>query len=134
MEQFGVRSTRREEMIEITRQVQEAVEHSGVSEGVAFVHVPHTTAAVTVNENADPSVQSDMLAHLNKLIPQDGGFHHAEGNSDAHLKASLIGNGETLPFSNGRLVLGTWQGVYFCEFDGPRRRSFHVQVLSAKDS
>ena len=134
MEQFGVRSTRREEMIEITRQVQEAVEHSGVSEGVAFVHVPHTTAAVTVNENADPSVQSDMLAHLNKLIPQDGGFHHGEGNSDAHLKASLIGNGETLPFSNGRLVLGTWQGVYFCEFDGPRRRSFHVQVLSAKDS
>lgn len=134
MEQFGVRSTRREEMIEITRQVQEAVERSGVSDGAAVIHVPHTTAAVTVNENADPSVQSDMIGHLNKLIPQDAGFRHAEGNSDAHLKASLIGNGETLPITNGRLALGTWQGVYFCEFDGPRQRSFQVQVLSAKDS
>jgi secondary thiamine-phosphate synthase enzyme len=134
MEHFGVKSSRREEMIDITRQVQQAVNDSGVSDGVAVVHVPHTTAAVTVNENADPSVQSDMLQHLNKLIPQDAGFAHAEGNSDAHLKASLIGNSETLLVNAGRLALGTWQGVYFCEFDGPRQRSVNVQVLCAKDS
>jgi secondary thiamine-phosphate synthase enzyme len=134
MEHFGVKSSRREEMIDITRKVQQAVNDSGVSDGVAVVHVPHTTAAVTVNENADPSVQSDMLQHLNKLIPQDAGFAHAEGNSDAHLKASLIGNSETLLVNAGRLALGTWQGVYFCEFDGPRQRSVNVQVLCAKDS
>ncbi|HET9199850.1 MAG TPA: secondary thiamine-phosphate synthase enzyme YjbQ [Dehalococcoidia bacterium] len=133
MERFGVKSTRREEMIEITRQVQQAVSNSGVREGVALVHVPHTTAAVTVNENADPSVQSDMLSHLAKLVPQDAAFRHAEGNSDAHLKATLTGNSETLPISDGRLALGTWQGIYFCEFDGPRQRDVQVQVLSAKD-
>ena len=134
MEQFGVKSTRRQEMIEITRQVSEAVQRSGLNEGVAIVHVPHTTAAVTVNENADPDVQSDMLNHLARLIPQDASFRHAEGNSDAHLKASLIGNSETIPVTKNALALGTWQGVYFCEFDGPRNRAVHVQVLSAKDS
>ena len=121
-------------MIDITRQVQQAVHHSGVSNGVAVVHISHTTAAVTINENADPAVQSDMLNHLNKLIPQDAGFRHAEGNSDAHLKASLVGSSETLVVAAGQLALGTWQGVYFCEFDGPRQRQVNVQVLSAKDS
>jgi secondary thiamine-phosphate synthase enzyme len=134
MQRFGVKSTRREEMIDITSQVQEAVTATGVSTGVVVLHVPHTTAAVTVNENADPSVQSDMLSHLGRLIPQDAGFRHAEGNSDAHLKASLVGSSETLLVSNGNLALGTWQGVYFCEFDGPRQRDVHVQILSAKDS
>jgi secondary thiamine-phosphate synthase enzyme len=134
MQRFGVKSTRREEMIDITSQVQEAVTATGVSSGVVILHVPHTPAAVTVNENADPSVQSDMLSHLGRLIPQDAAFRHAEGNSDAHLKASLVGNSETLLVSDGSLALGTWQGVYFCEFDGPRQRDVYVQVLSAKDS
>lgn len=119
-------------MIDITGDVNEAVATSAVDEGVAFVFVPHTTAAVTVNENADPTVQSDMLRHLRTLVPEDAGFDHAEGNSDGHLKSSLVGATATVPVSGRRLALGAWQGVYFCEFDGPRQRQVYVQVLPAK--
>ena len=118
---------------DITAQVELAVRESGVDEGAAVVFCPHTTAAVTINENADPDVQRDLKLALADIFgdrdrPE---FRHAEGNSHAHLKSSVIGASETIPVSGGRLALGTWQGVYFCEFDGPRHRRFTVQVLGA---
>ena len=115
----------------MTRQVAEAVGRSGVNEGMAFVFVPHTTAAVTVNENADPTVQSDLLGHLGKLVPRDPAFAHAEGNSDGHIKSSALGATAAVPISKGHLALGTWQSIYLCEFDGPRQRQVCVQVLGS---
>ncbi len=124
-----VRTRQRCELIDVTREVAEAVRSSGVGEGREFVFVPHTTAAVTINENADPDVQHDVLLTLAELIPQDRrGYRHGEGNSDAHVKASLLGSSETILVQDGRLVLGTWQGIYFAEFDGPRTRQMHVAV------
>lgn len=120
-------NTPREGMVDITRQVQEAVRRSGVQSGVALVFVPHTTAAVTINENADPDVVSDLLRALEALVPRLA-YRHGEGNSPAHLKSSLLGCSQTVPVAAGRLALGTWQGLYFCEFDGPRQRSFRVTV------
>lgn len=118
-----VRSHEREEMLEITSDVQRKIEESGAREGICVLFVQHTTAALTVNENADPDVQRDMLQHLRALIPQHGvGFLHAEENSDAHLKASLVGSSVTVPFQDGKLLLGRWQGIYLCEFDGARER------------
>lgn len=117
---------------DITRQVQEAVTRSGVNRGVAVVCSAHTTAGLTVNENADPDVMSDLLAALGRLVPREGPYAHAEGNSDAHLKATLVGLSVTLPVEEGRLALGTWQGVHFCEFDGPRRRRVTVQVVEGR--
>ncbi len=118
-----VRSHEREEMLEITNDVQRKIEESGAREGVCVLFVQHTTAALTVNENADPDVQRDMLQHLRKLVPQHGvDFRHAEENSDAHLKASLVGSSVTIPFHDGKLLLGRWQGIYLCEFDGARTR------------
>lgn len=129
MERFEVRSTEREQMIDITREVAAVAEGAGVHEGAVLVFVPHTTAAVTINENADPDVVSDLLEGLERIAPRSGTYRHREGNSDGHIKASLVGTSELIPVSGGSLVLGTWQGVYFCEFDGPRTRSIVVQVI-----
>jgi secondary thiamine-phosphate synthase enzyme len=125
-----VRTGSRAQMLDITGQVMRAVEESGVREGVCLVYVPHTTAGVTINENADPSVAADILASLEKLVPRDAGYRHREGNSDAHIKALMTGFSQAIPVRDGRLALGTWQGVFFCEYDGPRTRTVLVQVLS----
>ena len=130
MQTLTVRTTRREQFVDITRQVADAVESRGAS-GLCQVFVPHTTAAVTLNENADPDVVSDMLAKMARLVPPNEGYAHAEGNSDAHVKASLFGSGVMVPVDAGRLRLGTWQAIYFCEFDGPRSRTVHVQMIAA---
>jgi secondary thiamine-phosphate synthase enzyme len=130
MDTFDVRTRQRTEFIEITEQVRQAVQRAGVRQGLCVVYCPHTTAAVTINENADPDVVHDMLLWLNRTIPQQqAGFRHGEGNSDAHIKASLVGSSVTLLVEDGDLVLGRWQGVYFCEFDGPRTRTVRVQTL-----
>ncbi len=113
---------------DITGEVQRAVKASGITQGICLVHCPHTTAAITVNENADPDVQTDLLLALEKTFPDRKEFRHAEGNSAAHLKSSAFGCSAALPVQGGRLVLGRWQGIYFCEFDGPRRRRFTVTV------
>lgn len=129
MHTFSVRTRNRTEFVEITAEVKEAVRKSGVRSGLCVVYCPHTTAAVTIQENADPDVVRDMLLWLNQHIPKDvPGFRHAEGNSDSHLKASLVGPSVTIPIHDGQLVFGTWQGVYFCEFDGARTRTVHVKV------
>lgn len=125
---LGVRSEWREQLIDITSVVSREVAASGVRDGVATLFVPHTTSAVTVNENWDPAVQADILHWLAKLVPEDAGFQHSEGNSDAHLKASLVGPSLQVPVIGGKLLLGQWQGVYFCEFDGPRERHFELVV------
>lgn len=116
-------------LVDITGRVQQAVRESGVTEGICVVYCPHTTAAITINENADPDVVHDLKLALADIFPDRPDFLHAEGNSAAHLKSTCVGASETIPISNGRLVLGVWQGVYFCEFDGPRQRTFCVQVL-----
>ena len=128
MKQFTVKTSQREEMIDVTALVQQAVTESGVESGQAVCFVPHTTAAVTINENADPDVKRDIIYKLNKDIPQREGYHHGEGNSDAHVKTSLVGSSEIILIDSGRLVLGTWQAIYFCEFDGPRSRRLIVKV------
>lgn len=128
MESFSVRTGSRTELIDITSRVAEAVRKSGVEDGLCCVYVPHTTAGVTINENADPSVRRDILMELNKIVPFDDGYTHGEGNSAAHIKASMVGPSVTVPLQGGRLALGTWQGIYFCEFDGPRSRQVLVTV------
>lgn len=119
------------EMIDITADVSAAIAESGVTEGAVIVFVPHTTAAITINENADPDVQRDMVAEINKIISWNGHYRHAEGNSAAHIKSSLVGAAQWLIVDKGRPVLGTWQGIYFCEFDGPRKRKLLIKVISA---
>ncbi len=126
IKQLTIKTSRRNEFIDITRLVAEQVK--GVEDGVATVFVPHTTTAVTINENADADVPRDMLKKLESLIPQQDGYAHAEGNSDAHLKASLMGSSVQVIVKGGRLLLGTWQGIFLCEFDGPRTRTCYVQV------
>jgi len=127
---LDIKTDRRNQFIDITSKIEKAVGESGVKDGFVVLFVPHTTAAVTINENADPSVKSDILGHLEKLIPQNADFDHVEGNSDAHIKASLTGFSETIFISNGKLMLGTWQGIYFCEFDGPRSRKLIIKIIS----
>ena len=130
MTRFNLKTSARNQFVEITDQVRDAVSASGIKTGLCVVYCPHTTAAITVNENADPDVVHDMLLYLNKTIPKDQpGFRHGEGNSDSHIKASLVGPSVTLIVDNGGIVLGRWQGVYFCEFDGPRTREVVVQVV-----
>jgi secondary thiamine-phosphate synthase enzyme len=131
MHTFEVRTPGRAVFVDVTAQVADAARAAGVAEGVVVVAVPHTTAGVTTNENADPSVRADLLMALERLVPETLPFTHAEGNSDAHVKASLMGGSVQVPLSGGRLKLGTWQGIYFCEFDGPRRRQVDVVVLPA---
>ncbi|PIV21306.1 MAG: hypothetical protein COZ69_01830 [Deltaproteobacteria bacterium CG_4_8_14_3_um_filter_45_9] len=127
---FQVRTSTQTEFIDITHSVQEAVEKTGVEEGICVIFIPHTTAAVTINENADPSVVQDIVMELNKMVPFKDQYHHMEGNSPAHIKASLVGCSEMVIVESGKLVLGTWQGIFFCEFDGPRNRKVHVKVIS----
>ncbi len=117
------------QMIPIDREVEKAIQESGVQEGICVIWVPHTTAGVTVNENADPSVIRDILYATGKVFPPDDQFHHVEGNSDAHIKSSLFGPSLSLIISKNRLVLGTWQSIFFCEFDGPRERSCYIKIV-----
>ena len=126
---LNVHSSTRNEWINISSEVQEAVAMSGVTEGICVVFVPHTTAAVTVNENADPDVPRDVGFALNAISPDRREFHHSEGNSAAHTKTSLVGPSITLIVSGGRLLLGTWQGIWFNEYDGPRTRKVHIRVM-----
>jgi len=127
---FQVKTSIQSELIDITRSVQEAVKKTGVKDGICIIFIPHTTAAVTINENADPSVVQDILMELNKMVPFKDPYRHMEGNSPAHIKASLLGCSEMVIVESGKLVLGTWQGIFFCEFDGPRNREVHVKVIS----
>jgi secondary thiamine-phosphate synthase enzyme len=129
MHKITVRTHQRSEWINMTREIAQAIRESGLENGLCLIHVPHTTAGVTVNENADPDVPADLIRFLNAKIPEDWNFHHSEGNSDAHLKASLMGCSATLPVENGKLMLGTWQGIFFCEFDGPRERQVWVKMM-----
>lgn len=126
-----VRTGRKTEFVDLTARIAQVVTQSGVSEGLCHVFVPHTTAGVTINENADPSVVADILMVLNKLISDQEPYRHLEGNSPAHIKASLVGPQLMVPVSGGRLLLGTWQGIFFCEFDGPRQRRVHIKVMAA---
>ncbi len=127
-ESFEVSTSSRSQMVDVTAMVREAVRRAGVREGVCVVYVPHTTAGVTVNESADPAVAADILEHLEKLVPR-GRYRHREGNADAHIKASMMGFSQVLPVEGGDLSLGTWQGVFLCEFDGPRRRRVRLAVI-----
>jgi secondary thiamine-phosphate synthase enzyme len=129
METISVRSRTRVDFIDITSEVRTVVKDSNVGEGVCYVYVPHTTAGVTINENADPSVGEDIKTHLNELIPHHNRFTHSEGNADAHIKSTLVGCSATILVHDNTLLLGTWQGVFFCEFDGPRNRKVHVKVI-----
>lgn len=128
---FEVRTQRRAQLADITSQVGSAVERSGVREGVCHVFVPHTTAGVTINEGADPDVARDLERHLERLVPKDASFEHAEGNSDSHIKTALVGPSVSAPVRDGRLALGTWQAVFLCEWDGPRTRRVEVAVTPA---
>jgi len=130
MTTFEVRTTQRDQFVDITSQVRDAVRESGLTSGCAVVFVPHTTAGVTINENADPDVVHDILKQLDEMVPWKQRFYrHVEDNSASHVKASLVGSSVTIIVEGGRLVIGTWQAVYFCEFDGPRPRQVHVKAL-----
>jgi len=126
-----IATSSRAQMVDVTREVQRAISESGVQEGFCHIYVPHTTAGIAINENADPSVTQDILAVLEKIAPRDGSYRHLEGNADSHVKASIVGSSETVLIEGGRLVLGTWQGLFLCEFDGPRRRRLLVKVVEA---
>ena len=126
---ISVRTRSRTQFLDIKSEIHNAVRASGVKNGICVVYVPHTTAAITINENADPSVSADIQMELNKRIPFEDGYSHSEGNSAAHIKSSLVGCSETVLVEGGSLVLGTWQGIYFCEFDGPRTRRVHIAVI-----
>ncbi len=125
-----VRSSTHAELIDITDRVERVVSQSGVVSGLCHVYVPHTTAGVLVNENADPDILSDFLTTLERLVPWDDRYRHAEGNAAAHIKSTLVGTSQTVPVRDGRLALGRWQGIYFAEFDGPRERHLHVTVVA----
>ncbi|MCM8797018.1 MAG: secondary thiamine-phosphate synthase enzyme YjbQ [Candidatus Omnitrophica bacterium] len=129
MERIEIRTARRVELVEITEQIQRVLNKAKVKEGICFIFCPHTTAGLTINENADPSVRQDIIDTLIRLVPENAGYAHAEGNADSHLKSSLLGSSLTVFVQNGLLVLGTWQGIYFCEGDGPRAREVWVKVL-----
>jgi secondary thiamine-phosphate synthase enzyme len=126
---IAVKTRSRTELVDITAAVQTAIREAGIRDGFCMVFVPHTTAAVTINENADPTVKDDMLKVINKVIPWDDGYRHLEGNSAAHIKSTLVGASELIAIAGGKLQLGTWQGIFFCEFDGPRRRKVHLHFI-----
>ena len=130
MKFLTVPSSTRIEIVDITDKLRELVKNNGWSEGIVTVYCPHTTAAITINEAADPDVRADILETLNKLVPYNDNYAHIEGNADAHIKSSLVGSSQQVIIEHGRLVLGTWQGVFFCEFDGPRQRKVYVKFVS----
>jgi secondary thiamine-phosphate synthase enzyme len=132
LQTFEVQTSAKADLIDITRFVQEAVRKAKVAEGICVIFVPHTTAGVTINENTDPAVSRDIVMMLNKIVPNQGSYQHLEGNSPAHIKASMIGFSQTVFVTSGKLVLGTWQAIFFCEFDGPRSRKVHVNVMKAE--
>lgn len=127
--EITIKTGKRNEFVDITQEVSELISAQGVKEGFVILYVPHTTGGITINEHADPSVKRDILNKLEELVPPDKGYTHMEGNADSHIKATLVGNTLTIPISGGRLVLGTWQGIFFCEFDGPRTRKLIVKVV-----
>ena len=131
MPTLTVKTERRTQLVDVTAHVQKAVAGSGVKQGVCYLYVPHTTAAITINECADPDVARDFEAAIDRLIPAHGPYRHSEGNSDSHVKSSLVGASATVPVEDGKLALGRWQGVFFCEFDGPRERRLNVQVVAS---
>ncbi len=124
-----VRSKARTEFIDITAEIQKIIDEAGIKNGICYLFVPHTTAAITINEGADPSVQRDIQGMLSRLIPQDLNYQHREGNADAHIKSTIVGVDKSVFIEDGRLVLGTWQAIYFCEFDGPRHRRVIVKLI-----
>ena len=126
---FGVKTDQHTAMIDITQQIQKIVSESRVRQGICMIFVPHTTAALTINENADPDVIRDFMMEINKIVPLSDGYHHMEGNSAAHIKARMMGFSEMIMIEEGRLLLGTWQGIYFMEFDGPRIRKVKVKII-----
>jgi secondary thiamine-phosphate synthase enzyme len=127
---FKIKTARRTQLLDVTAQVQQAVEKSKVSAGICYVYVPHTTAAIMINECADPDVATDLEGAFDRLIPFEGPYRHAEGNSDSHMKSVLVGASQTIFVEGGQLQLGRWQGVFFCEFDGPRDRRLHVKIVA----
>ena len=129
LKEITIQTNTQTQILDITAQVQKVVEESGIMGGLCCVFVPHTTAGVTINENADPSVKQDIVMELNKVIPFNDNYIHLEGNSAAHIKASIIGSSVNIPVKNNNLLLGTWQGICFCEFDGPRQRHFYVKIV-----
>jgi secondary thiamine-phosphate synthase enzyme len=129
MTTIALKTHSRTELVDITGDIQAMIREAGVREGVCMVYIPHTTAAVTINENADPTVKGDILKVINKIIPWDDGYRHLEGNSAAHIKSTLVGASELVAVVGGKLQLGTWQGIFFCEFDGPRRRKVHIHFV-----
>lgn len=133
MKIISIKTNSQCEFVNITRQIQSLLSKNGLQEGAVCLFNPHTTAGMTINEAADPDVSRDIIKELNKIVPFSDGYAHMEGNSAAHIKASLCGCSLCIPVTKGRLVLGTWQGIYFCEFDGPRQRQYHVQFLKTSD-
>ncbi|GAG64178.1 unnamed protein product [marine sediment metagenome] len=129
MTAINVRTTKDMEFVNITSQVQKIIDESDVENGVCYLYVPHTTAAITINEGADPAVVKDIIEQLNKTVPKSGRYHHLEGNAHAHIKASILGSSQTVIIKNKKLALGTWQSIFFCEFDGPRNRRIYIQIL-----
>jgi len=125
---LAVKTNRRTELVDITREVESLVKQSGVVSGVCYLYVPHTTAGITINENDDPEVPRDIEAFLDRLVPKDGSYRHREGNADSHVKSTLTGVSQTVQIEDGRLVLGRWQAIFFCEFDGPRQRHVRVKI------
>jgi secondary thiamine-phosphate synthase enzyme len=130
---LSVKTNAKTELIDITSKVQSMVRQSAIAEGICMLYVPHTTAAVTINESADPSVRDDIMMILNRIVPWEANYRHLEGNSPAHVKAALVGPSEMIGIENGDLVLGTWQGIFFCEFDGPRNRKLHIRLIREKN-
>ncbi len=126
---ISVKTHAQTEMIDITAKVQAVLDAEHMTDGLCMLYVPHTTAAVTINESADPSVRNDILMVLNQMVPWKADYRHIEGNSPAHVKTSLVGSSELVAVENGHMVLGTWQGIFFCEFDGPRTRKLHIKLL-----
>lgn len=132
MQKIGISTKSRVDFPDITATVAEAVRSSGIQSGICYLFVPHTTAGITINEHADPSVVDDIEAQLEAMVPQHRNYRHLEGNAPAHIKASLVGNSLAVPVDGGRLVLGTWQGIFFCEFDGPRQRNLLINIIPAQ--
>jgi len=128
MEKINIRTSKRIDLVDITKDIQHVVSKSKIKDGVCFVFCPHTTAGLTINENADPSVRRDIINTLNKLVPEGVGYSHSEGNADSHIKSSLFGSSLTIFIENSQLALGTWQGIYFCEGDGPRSREVWIKI------
>ena len=129
---LAVKSQKRTQLIDVTSDISNFIQNSGIDQGLCMVFVPHTTAAVTINESADPSVKSDILTVLNQIIPWEANYRHMEGNSPAHIKATLVGSSELIAIENRRLALGTWQGIFFCEFDGPRNRKLNISITETR--